>query len=325
MIFTIKSNIMNTEKEKTNCEEANRKFMWKIKMRLRRLFYVEYSPRYIRFKGDLCTYKEYLHVIQINMNDDEKEKNWTAQALVLCEKAIDKLKERKIDEGWKMLHAAKRLEVYGNEFIRKAIIIELREEANKLNEWRKNSILKIIGFGDEKKDLDISPEELGKALKIRDEFYHALYYTNLLTRGQFNLLFLILALIIGLGLWYINCYEFPEKCVMSVMNVRNLTGILLFGLLGSTTSSIFHFRNSQSSSRIPEILSNTSITMSRIFVGAGFSVFIFVLLNSEIAASINLFSFTIDTCYDFFTIAFVSGFSERLALSSIQKIIGKKE
>ncbi|MCF6356362.1 MAG: hypothetical protein L3J54_01025 [Draconibacterium sp.] len=109
------------------------------------------------------------------------------------------------------------------------------------------------------------------------------------------------------------------------MNFRNLTGVLLFGLLGSTTSSIFHFRNSQSSSRIPEILSNTSITMSRIFVGAGFSVFIFVLLNSQITASINLFSFTIDTCYDFFTIAFVSGFSERLALSSIQKIIGKKE
>ncbi len=316
---------MNTKEEKADNEESSNKFMLKIKMRLRRLFYVEYAPRYIRFKGDLCTYKEYLHVMQINMNDDEKEKNWTTQALVLCEKAIDKLKERKIDEGWKMLHAAKRLEVYGNESIRKAIIIELREEANKLNEWRKNSILKIIGFGDEKKDLEISPEELGKALKIRDEFYHTLYYTNRLTRGQFNWLFLILALIIVLGLVFIFINDFTKDDAMNIMNFRNLTGILLFGLLGATTSSIFHFRNSQSSSRIPEILSNTSITMSRIFVGAGFSVFIFVLLNSQITASINLFSFTIDSCYDFFTIAFVSGFSERLALSSIQKIIGKKE
>ena len=316
---------MDVKEKETIFEESNSKFMLKFKMRLRRLFYVEYSPRYMRFKGDLCTYKEYLCVLQLNMNDDEKEKNWTTKALVLCEKAKEKLDDRKIDEGWKMLHAAQRLEVYGSESIRKAIIIELREEAKKLNEWRKNSILKIIGFGDEIKETDISPEELEKALKIRDQFYHTLYYTNRLTRGQFNWLFLILGIIIGLGLLYISFNEFTKTDKMDIMNIRNLTGILLFGLLGATTSSIFHFRNSQSSSRIPEILSNTSITMSRIFVGAGFSVFIFVLLNSEIAASLKLFSFTLDTCYDFFTIAFVSGFSERLALKSIQSIIGKKE
>ena len=316
---------MNTKEEKADNKESSNKFMWKFILRLRRLFYVEYSPRYMRFKGDLFTFKEYLHVLQMNMSDDEKEKSWTTKALILCEKAIDKLNERKIDEGWKMLHAAQRLEVYGNESNRKAIIIELREEASKLKEWRKNSILKMIGFGDEKKESEISPEELEKALKIRDEFYHALYYTNRLTRGQFNWLFLILALIIVLGLVYISFNEFTKEYVMDVMNVRNLTGILLFGLLGATTSTIFHFCNSQSSSRIPEILSNTSITMSRIFVGAGFSVFIFVLLNSKIVTSINLFSFTLDTCYEFFTIAFVSGFSERLALKSIQKIIGKKE
>jgi hypothetical protein len=112
---------------------------------------------------------------------------------------------------------------------------------------------------------------------------------------------------------------------MGVMNFNNMIGVLLFGLLGATTSSIFHFRNSQSSSRIPEIISNTSITMSRIFVGTGFSIFIFILLNSNIVEVLNLFSFKLDSCYEFFTIAFVSGFSERLALKSIQKIIGKKE
>jgi len=316
---------MKQENENLENEELGHKSMLKIKMRLRRYFYVEYSPRYIRFKGDLFAYKKYLEVLQLNMSDDEKEKSWITKALILCNEAKNKLEDRKIDEGWKMLHAAKRLEVCSNSATRKALVITLREQAYELSNDRKDSILKLIGVRNDKDESDISPEELEIALRTKDEYYHALYYTNRLTRRQFMILFIILALIIGLGFLYIRIYDFTTVKTMSSMSVRNLTGILLFGLLGSTTSSIFHSRNSQSGSRIPEILSNTSITLSRIFVGAGFSIFVFVLLNSQITASINLFSFTINSCYDFFTIAFVSGFSERLALSSIQKIIGKKE
>ena len=316
---------MKEEDKKSVDEKSGNKFMSKFMSKLYQIFYTEYSPRHMRFRGDLFTYKEYLHVLQINIDENEKEKHWTTKALKLCEKAIERLDNWKIDEGWKILHAAKRLEVYNGSKTRNAFVIKLREQASKLSDDRKEAILKIIGIRDNKDEADISPEELEIALKTKDEFYHALYYTNRLTRRQFILLFIILALIIGLGFLYIRNYDFTAVTNMSAMTVRNLTGILLFGLLGSTISSIFHFRNSQSSSRIPEVLSNTSITLSRIFVGAGFSIFIFVLLNSQIATSINLFNFTIDSCYDFFTIAFVSGFSERLALSSIQKIIGKKE
>ncbi len=316
---------MNQESKIHTKTHKHDKFMSKVRMRFNRLAYVEYTPRYVRLKGDLHSFREHLHVLQMDMNQEEKKKSWTTKALVLCEKALEKLNKRKIDEGWKMFHAAERLEVYNNEFSRKAMVAHLREETVKLSEHRKNSILKIIGMGRDKKDSDISPEELARALKIRDEYYHTLYYTNRLTRGQFNWLFLILALLIVLILIYIAKCNFSGDEEMTLMNFRNLTGVILFGLLGATTSSIFHFRNSHSSARIPEILSNTSITMSRIFVGAGFSIFIFVLLNSQIATSINLFSFNLDTCYEFFTIAFVSGFSERLALKSIQKIIGDKE
>ncbi len=172
---------------------------------------------------------------------------------------------------------------------------------------------------------DISPEQLEQALRIRDEYYHTLYYTNKLTRNQFNWLFVILVVLIILILIYIAICNFSGDEEMTLMNFRNLTGVILFGLLGATTSSIFHFRNSQSSARIPEMLSNTSIIMSRLFVGAGFSIFVFVLLNSKLATSIDIFSFKLDTCYEFFTISFVSGFSERLALKSIQKIIGDKK
>ncbi len=65
--------------------------------------------------------------------------------------------------------------------------------------------------------------------------------------------------------------------------------------------------------------------MSKIFIGAGFSVFIFLLLYSSVAESINLFSFEIRKPLDFFAIAFVSGFAEQLAQKSINLIIGKEK
>uniref|UniRef100_UPI0032173522 hypothetical protein n=1 Tax=uncultured Draconibacterium sp. TaxID=1573823 RepID=UPI0032173522 len=295
-------------------------------IRWRRLFFVNYSPRYIRLKGDLCTYKKHLEALSAKPNDGTYEKGWIADAMKLCDDAVQKLSKVRIDEGWKLLHEAQRMEVYSNQEYRHATIIQLREEAVKLNKWRMDSIYKIVGYKDDDAKVDkVGAAELELALQLRDEHYHSLYYTNRLTRGQFNRLFFILGLIIALILWYVCATGISTRTDMSQMNASNLIGILLLGSLGATTSTIFHFRNSQSSSRIPEIISNNSITMSRIFVGAGFSFFVFIFLNSTIAQTIDIFKFKLDSCYEFFTIAFVSGFSERFALNSIQKIIGKKE
>ncbi len=302
-----------------------KKLMTKIELHIKRLLYVEYSPKYIRLKGDLHTFREHLYTLQMDLNEKEKECNWTTKSLALCKKSQEKLEKRKIDEGWKLFHAAKRLEVYHGKESRSAIVSKLRVESNNLSDHRRDSILNIIGVKDRDNKSDISPEQLEQALRIRDEYYHTLYYTNKLTRNQFNWLFVILIMLITLILIYIAICNFSGDEEMTLMNFRNLTGVILFGLLGATTSSIFHFRNSQSSARIPEMLSNTSIIMSRLFVGAGFSIFVFVLLNSKLATSIDILSFKLDTCYEFFTISFVSGFSERLALKSIQKIIGDKK
>ncbi len=317
---------MNTKNNTPTSDENEAVKVSNLVIRWRRLWYVNYSPRYIRLKGDLCAYKNHLQVQIKKEGGGEDKQCWVNKALKLCDAAFVKLKEIRIDEGWKLLHEARRMEVYSNGNFRKATIIQLREEASKLNAWRSESVYKIIGFKDDKDRLDaVSTEELEKALQIRDEYYHTLYYTNRLTRGQFNWLFVILVALIIAGLFYI-CYSgISAETLMHKMNVTNFTGILLFGLLGSTTSTIFNFRKSQSTARVPEILGNNSITMSRIFVGAGFSVFIYVFLNSEIAQAIDIFEFEVKSCYAFFTIAFVSGFSERFALNSIQKIIGKQE
>jgi hypothetical protein len=322
----LKSNRMKPKLDKAQKESCSEKLKTNLAIRLRRLFYVNYSARYIRFKGDLCTYQKHLDSREFAPDLTKTDKSWIVQAQELCSAAQAKLNEVRIDEGWKLLHEAQRLEAYSNADFRRATIIQLREEASKLNNWRSESVYKIIGFKDDKDRLEkVSAEELEMALQIRDEHYHALYYTNRLTRTQFHWLFFILGLLILLTFLYLCLSTISPASDMRKITVTNFIGILLFGLMGATTSSIFHFRNWQATSRIPEILCNSSITLSRIFVGAGFSIFIFIFLNSEIAKSIDIFNFEFETCYEFFTIAFVSGFSERFALNSIEKIIGNKD
>jgi hypothetical protein len=104
-----------------------------------------------------------------------------------------------------------------------------------------------------------------------------------------------------------------------------VVGVLLFGLLGALTSAIVSTRQLSNSPRISEPGSSQVITMSKIFIGAGFSVFIFLLLKSSVAEHIKLFSFTISQPIDYFAIAFASGFTERLAQKSIELLIGKEK
>lgn len=294
-----------------------------IAVRIRRLFYVSYSARYIRFQGDLDTYIN--HLDQLEVKDGEKM-DWIKRAKVLCQKAKEKLFEIRIDEGWKLLHEAQRLEVYSGDEFKKAQIVQLREEAGKLNKWRSDAIFRIIGYKDDDNKIGtVTSQELEVALRIRDEYYHSVYYTNRLTRIQFNGLFLVLVILIALIFRYVYVADLTVYSDMKDLNCCNLWGILLFGLLGATTSTIFHLRNTQGSARIPEIISNNAITFSRIFVGAGFSIFLFILMNSEIAESVDIFEIELKGMYEFFSIAFISGFSERLALNSIQKVVGKKE
>jgi hypothetical protein len=66
------------------------------------------------------------------------------------------------------------------------------------------------------------------------------------------------------------------------------------------------------------------ITLSRIVIGAAFAVMIYILLKTNLAAELKIFSFEISQPFDYFALAFSSGFTERFALSAIQKIADKE-
>jgi hypothetical protein len=119
--------------------------------------------------------------------------------------------------------------------------------------------------------------------------------------------------------------EMGNSYVTELSLTGYIIGVLLFGLLGALTSAIISTRQLSNSPRISELGSSQVITMSKIFIGAGFSIFIFLLLRSSVASNIKLFAFSISQPLDYFAIAFASGFTERLAQKAIDLLLGKEK
>jgi len=284
------------------------------------------SPRWARLSGSLKAYR--LEVERRMSLPENKGTEWALNLNKILDQCQNQLDANQVDEAWKSFDAARRLELFGMakpELQQRARI--LRQEAAKLSEWRKRAIYSIIGDPDHPATGEITAEMLYEATIVRDEDFNNTYYKNRLIRNLFRLLFNLLFLWGGLIILYFftafDCIngKLDFNCADGVF----LLGILLFGLLGATTSSILITRQTYGQTRITEISSNQFVTLSRIFVGAAFSIFIFMILKSEMAEKINLFTFEIKNPLDYFAIAFVSGFAERLAKNAIEALAGKEK
>ena len=75
---------MNTKTETITDTPCEQSIVGNFRIRWRRLFYVNYSARYIRFKGDLCTYNKHLEAQQAMTDREGNSKDWIPQALKLC-------------------------------------------------------------------------------------------------------------------------------------------------------------------------------------------------------------------------------------------------
>lgn len=282
--------------------------------------------KYSRLAGTLAAFE--LALDRRIMTKGGAKEPWMDQSRDLLDRSKDFLKEYKIDEAWKCFHGAQRLEVYGmSPEERKSIARELKQEASKLKEWRQKAVLELI----DDKVVDMNKPEfadvLYRALSIKDEHNDNMYYINSVTRRLFLTLFIllvfnILGIILYLAVGMQRCHlDFTKEIPL----IYNIYGVLLFGVLGAITSTIIGTRNQAKLSRISELGSDWLIAVSKILVAAGFAVFIFFLLNSNMALKIEIFSFEIDTPSDYFIIAFICGFSERFAQKAIDTLIGKDD
>jgi hypothetical protein len=297
-----------------------------IRLVIKKVCTFEYAPRYSRLAGDIAVYEPQLK-LRI-ATTDSAEKQWAIQALALLEKAKKYLKEYKIDEGWKSFHSAKRYEVFAmNRQERLACTKSLLKEAENLDDWRKNAIIVLLDSTNANIAEFPVPEVLIQACELKDEYYNDRYYMNRLSYNLFWLLSgLLFFVLFAIVIYFSLTIDSNDKTLNTELNLTQyIVGVLLFGFLGAITSAILFMRNLSESARMKELSSSQVIILSKLFIGAGFSVFIFLVLRSSFAGTIKLFNFTMTQPIDYFTIAFVSGFTERLAQKSMDLLIGKEK
>ena len=250
-------------------------------------------------------------------------RSWKDSALALLGAARLALDHGKIDQGWKFLHAARRMEIFGMEDAELADYVKvLRAESSKLKPWRQTAIDNLLGKPDGVPVRD--RRSLALASAVRDEHYDNQGYKDQLVGTQFLFLGAITAVVMAalLGMWYKNALAFGEGSLAPTFTT--IVGVMLFGKLGATFSAITRASDASASVRIPEITSANRVTYLRILLGGVSAIVVYLALKSEL---VSVFTFhgmlKALTPFTIYVLAFASGFTDRLVMRAIEGLLGK--
>ena len=240
----------------------------------------------------------------------------------LC-KAESELNENNIDKGWKLFHAAQRMEIYGlekDELKARAEAIRL-ESSKKLKEWRKDTVdklldIKIIDQLTKADDIDTVKYRIYQAALIRDESYNNVYHRIMLKQDQIKFLFFILFITLGL-IFTMAWFQFlPLDEEQLNYDWKTILSVMLFGLLGGCVSALLSLASMPTGKRIPEQIANFLITLIRTFIGAAAALIAFIFMKAGILNFIT-------PGVPILVICFAAGFSERFLKRALESVFGK--
>lgn len=252
---------------------------------------------------------------------------WKNAARVLLDESRSALDNGLIDEGWKLLHAARRMEILGySRDEAKTAILSLREEASKLKAWRREAVHAIIGKDANDRDaLEHLPlASLVLATAIRDDHYDNQGYKSVLAGTQVLFLAALLAVVMG-GLMALSYFgKLPFDGAELATNFFTLVAVMLFGNLGGTISAIVRASGTNASSSIAEVSSANRTSLIRILLGGASAIAIYLVLRSGFA---GLFPEKLASAAPFtvYAVAVASGFTERFVLNALRGLLGDKD
>lgn len=291
---------------------------------LYRLIKRDVNSRHSRLRGSLEVYKEELGFYKSMKEPTE----WVDELIKIVERAERHLESAEIDEAWKLLHSAKRLEILSGEVEKlrhRATILE--QEATKLNDWRKEAVKKVLITVD---PAPITKEQVFRAQYLIDEFYDNQAYRIKLRRKIFGFLFVLLSLATILIAYLLILPDIgllnkeQLKHIGKPLQVDWLTILLVlaFGILGAAFSMAVTFTTQSIGAKIPDRVIGKYVTYLRPVIGAAAGLIVFVLLKSETIWP-EFSKEIINNTWLIMSIAFASGFSEKLIIRTIEKVVTK--
>lgn len=289
------------------------------------------SARYDRLEGALRVAEI---EIQRRICERARDDCWSKAAGDLLKGARGALGQRHLDQAWKLLHAARRLEILVfDDGERESVAAALRAEADKLKSWRQKALERLLGSAD-KPTPEVKAAAIYEAAVIRDEHYDNQAYKDRLLRTQMATLVFALGIVLCLlGVVIITGAPITEPPAGVSAGAQFLAAVVLFGLLGGAVSAMLHASDTSQSARIPELTSAIRVTFMRILMGGASALVLYVFLASSLGGTLGkqLFSESIATAIGTlkpltaYSLAFVAGFSERLVTRAVEKIAGSAD
>lgn len=227
--------------------------------------------------------------------------------------------EGRLDAGWRFLHAADQLGVYGfdrHELRARLESLKQEAQADKFGSWRTRAILSLIGKAEEALGhssacrVDEARTETSEAIFLRNEAFNNTYYRVGLLRMQLSLVYLAGGVALGL-LLLVNPF-----CGLGLSNWRMLVSAALFGALGAACSAILSLAKTRTTQRIPEQIVNSWVTILRPILGAMVALGAYALLSAEFIKLGDVTPFKV------LAVSFASGFSDQLVTRAVESAAG---
>jgi phage pi2 protein 07 len=281
---------------------------------------------------------------QLTINVD-----WRSSTDGLLKEAKQAAIDKNTEKGWRCLKAADRFMHFGlaehaPELLyakEKSYLIEAKDEKKGLSKWRKDSIIELLEPKQDKPKIEAESGgtsvvvqyhktnlehvyRIVEAKKLLDEHFDNVYQKQSIIKNR--LFWLSVFGLIAIVLWFllllpipifINNENDPFGKFFADSPIKFWLAIVLAGVVGSILSSFTSTIGNEKGSSIPTELSSNVLAFSRLMVGALSAIVITVFLTADIL------SFQPENYAFILTIAIISGFSDRLLLSAIEKMVKK--
>ena len=250
---------------------------------------------------------------------EAQKEEWRPTADQHLKQAREYLAAGNFQQGWVSLQSAHRAMLLNSKVPEglQLAAIELRREADRVSGWRAKAIADLIcdEKGDLRTDIFTGPARMRviNALALRDDQFQTNYFKILLRRRHLFWLFLLLltGIAASLLLSYFDILPPPFN------KVELMAGVVLFGVLGAALSVARGLLRADVSAKIPAQQIGSFVIWMRPAIGAAAALISFVFLNAKV---IRLFDWDTTSPTIIFTVAIVSGFSERFIVGAIERI-----
>jgi hypothetical protein len=245
--------------------------------------------------------------------DQNKRGPWAEKARACLREAEKALTEKHIECGWRLLNEAELLAIYGYDDERlKNVAKTTAEEANsKLKDWRKDAVAKILTT-----NVLNAPtaNDVFVAQEIIKENNNNMHLKNNVLENQYVVLF-----IIAMICMFFTIITLPFVPSVSVsQNHLYLFVIGIIGGLGGAISGITSINKASKEEKVPDLVLNYWVTVLRPVIGASSAIAIVLFVLSGLFTIGNVTTISRELLL---SIAFISGFSEKLLLNVVEKTV----